>query len=111
MGLAIEYEFTTTSTDFRAGTMRGDLDMDTHALYGAFRYGETVYFKAKLGVLREEVDIKVRPAGPSVSDNDTGLSGGIRVGARLGDHFMIEAEFTVIEEDVNYFSIGAGFRF
>ncbi len=109
LGIAVEYEYTTTSADFRYMGQRGDLDFDTHALYAAIRYGETFYFKAKLGFIREEAKFKF--GGVSVSDNDTGASTGIGVGYRFGKNFFVEAEYTIIESDVDYFSIGAAFQF
>lgn len=109
LGIAVEYEYTTTSADARVSGLPGDVDLDTHALYAALRYGETVYFKAKAGILREEADIKV--AGVKVSDNDTGFSGGVGAGYRFSPNFMVEVEYTIIEKDVDYLSIGAAFKF
>lgn len=109
MGIAVEYEYTTTSTNARVAGLRGNADLDTHALYAAFRFGETLYLKARAGVLREEVDIKI--AGMKFSENDTGFSGGFGLGYRFGRNAFVEVEYTIIEKDIDYLSIGAAFKF
>lgn len=92
--------------NFAGGDIEGfDLDFDTFAFYGVYRSAGEVYFKGKLGFLRENVDID-----GIVSEDDSGLSLGLGVGTRV-DNLSFEAEFTIIEEDVNYLSVGANVHF
>lgn len=85
----------------------GDLDIWTIAAYGAYRYpvSDTSYLKGKAGLLYEDVEIR------SVSDDDINLSLGIGGGFKIDDRLTIEAEFTVIESDINFLSVGLHCRF
>ena len=91
--------------NFAGGDVEGfDLDFDTFAFYGVFRSEGEVFFKLKAGFLRENVDV----AG--FSEDDTGFSVGVGAGARV-DNLSFEAEYTIIEEDVNFLSVGANVHF
>lgn len=119
-GLVAGYEFA-SGVAVQAETLSGSADIDTFygsydgdfestALYAVFRsMGETVYGFAKLGVLREEV--KVDMFYYDVSETDTGASVGLGGGLRLGQHLLLEAEYTVIEQDVDFFGINAAIQF
>lgn len=92
--------------------MRGDFevdgdsgDLDWTAIYGAYRSEGSVYFLAKIGAAREEASIY------GESETDTGASYGIGGGFRVNDTFSLEAEYTIIESDVNFLGIGARFQF
>jgi outer membrane immunogenic protein len=98
--LGVEAEFTTSIDD---GSFLGnDVNVNTQAVYGAFRTAGPVYLIAKAGLLREEVEVG------SGSDSDTGMSAGIGVGFSLGLAQM-ELQYTVIEEDISYLSVGVRF--
>jgi hypothetical protein len=97
---AVEAEFTTSIDD---GSFLGnDVNVNTQAVYGAIRTAGPVYVIGKLGVLREEVEIG------SISDSDTGVSAGIGVGFSIGLAQM-EVQYTVVEEDISYLSVGVRF--
>ena len=107
-GFAFEGEFNTTvskaSSDI-AGY--GDLGVTTLAGYGVYRTSGRVYLKAKLGLLYEYltssvsgiIDIDVDQPGLAIS---IGVGGGWRVTDRLS----AEIEFTSIEADIGYASLG-----
>lgn len=102
--IGVQAEFTTSIED---GTLvvfpyAFPVSIDTQAIYAAFRTAGPVYLVAKAGVLREEVDIG------GFSESDSGLSGGIGVGFSLGVA-QLELEYTVVEEDVAYASLGLRF--
>lgn len=104
--IGVQAEFTTTINE---GTYVGfpypyvhDVSISTQAVYGAFRTAGPVYLIAKAGVLREEVEV-----GP-FSEDDTGLAGGVGIGFSLGVA-QIELEYTQIEQDVGYASLGVRF--
>lgn len=105
-GGGFEGELTTTFSEgnYNIGYGFGSLDIsvDTLALYGVYRSEGKTYFKAKAGILHERVDIS------GFSDKDTGFSAGIGLGVDLGSN-ALEFEYTVIEEDVNYLSVGLRF--
>ena len=102
--IGVQAELTTTIED---GTLvvfpyAFPVNIDTQAIYAAFRTAGPVYLIAKAGVLREEVDIG------GFSESDSGLSGGIGVGFSLGVA-QLELEYTMVEEDVAYASLGVRF--
>ena len=102
--IGVQAEFTTTIEE---GTLVAfpyafPVNIDTQALYAAFRTAGPVYLIAKAGVLREEVDIG------GFSESDSGLAGGVGVGFSVGVA-QLELEYTVVEEDVAYASLGIRF--
>lgn len=98
--LALEGEITKTIS---SGDLLGfDVDVDTQALYLAFRTAGPIYFKAKGGFLNEEVSI-----GP-ISESDSGVSYGIGLGFGIGVA-QLELELTTIEADIVFLSVGAQF--
>lgn len=98
--LALEGEITTTTS---SGDFLGlDVDVDTQALYLAFRTAGPIYFKAKGGFANEEISI-----GP-ISDSETGVSYGVGLGFGIGIA-QLELELTTIEADVAFFSVGVQF--
>lgn len=104
--IGVQAEFTTTIND---GTYVGypppyvhDVTIDTLALYGVFRTAGPIYLIAKAGVLHEEVEV-----GPASAD-DTGLAAGVGLGFSIGVA-QLELEYTQIEEDVGYLSVGVRF--
>lgn len=98
--IGVQAEFTTTIGE---GDFYGyDVSIDTQAIFGAFRTAGPVYLIAKAGLLREEVEIGW------ASEDDTGLAAGIGVGFSVGVA-QLELEYTQVEEDVGYLSLGVRF--
>ncbi len=89
----------------------GDWDVDTLALYFAYRTPGTVFFKGKLGVIRSEVTANV--AGQSIEDDDAALSWGVGLGLRLHERFNAELEFTddTGDTDISLISLGGNLLF
>lgn len=90
----------------------GGLDLWAFGAYFAYRYplGDNLYLKGKGGVLYESVSWDW-PCGygdllGDDSDTDTGLSIGVGVGMKLNEKITGEAEFTMLESDLNYISVG-----
>lgn len=108
---AIEGEFTTTidKGDVRIGSATGDWEVDTWAIYAAFRTAGPAYVKAKAGYLDEDVSVGV--AGTGVSGSDSGFSFGAGFGFRMGQKTSLEFEYTVIEEDIDFISLGLNTHF
>lgn len=105
---ALEGEITDSSSD-GSFSPSGKWSVDTTALYAVGRWGDQAYLKAKAGILNEDVSVSV--PGSSLSGDDTGLSLGIGVGYHLNDRVNIEAEYTIIEEDLDFFSVGLNYAF
>ncbi len=108
---AVEGEFTKTVSDGE-GTISGfpaTWSVDTMAVYGVVRYGKEFYVKGKAGYLNE--DAKISAGGVSSSGSDSGMSYGIGAGYRATDSVAIEAEYTIVEEDINFLSLGVNIAF
>lgn len=104
-GLSFEGEVNVTIIDGEYSVFGSDFDVSirTIAGYAAFRSEGDTYFKGKVGVLNEDVEIG------SISDDDTGGSYGLGVGWRQSNGSMIELEYTIIEDDVDFLSLGFNF--
>ena len=101
-GAELEASFADFDYSFNGRT--GSSDYRAFGLYGVVRSEGDYYFKAKAGLVSEEI----RTSFAKVSD--TGFSTGLGIGARLGD-IVLEAEYTIMDEDINLFSVGANFQF
>jgi len=98
--LALEGELTTTTGD---GKFSGDkVSLDTQALYLAFRTGGPIYFKAKGGFVNTEL------TNVNGKFSDSGVSYGIGLGFGIGIA-QLELEFTTIDSDTAFFSVGVQF--
>ncbi len=109
--LAIEGEISTTVAggDVNIIGFTGDWDIDTLAVYAVYRSSGNIYFKGKAGILYEDVGFSI--VGISDSGSDEGFSAGIGMGWKMGKSNALEVEYTVIEEDIDYISVGYNFRF
>lgn len=116
-GLAVQLEALSYSEDLEEDYFygfSGDAELDTTAIYAAYRTPGTVYFLAKAGILHEKFELETSSfywTAESESETDTGLSVGIGGGVRLGDHVLIEAEYTVIEQDADFLGLSASVQF
>ena len=110
-GPAIEGEYTTSASDgdISINGQSGSWDVDTLAIYGAYRFGGDFYGKVKLGYLHE--DGSASGPGGTFSGTDSGASIGIGAGWTLSPQSAIEMEYTVIESDVNFLSLGFNYTF
>ncbi len=127
--IGMEFEYNQSDDagfDVENSSVEGQLDIQTMALYFVFRTPGKVYFKAKAGVLHEKIDgsggsssgsggscdfLSSTCVSTSVSEKDTGLSAGVGIGFMLGKSVSLEAEYTIIEEDVGYASAGLNIHF
>lgn len=90
------------------------MDLNTLAFSLAFRSAGDAYLLAKAGILTEELDVTVRNnMGGSYSDStsDSGLTLGLGAGLRINNNLGLELEYTLIEEDVDFFGISANVYF
>jgi len=103
--LSLEFEYNTGSADYSVLGTTVDMDVTTMAAYGTFRSEGKGYFLVKLGLIKEEIEASTSLI--SVSEDDTGLSYGFGGGIRLADKFALEAEYTIVEQDVDYLGLTA----
>lgn len=99
-----EYSETPDSGKYKIWTLAG---------YAVYRYRTTAetYLKGKLGVLYENVE---RASDlPDQSDTATGfgLAGGLGAGFIIGEALTLEAEMTVIDKDIIFYSLGIHYPF
>lgn len=104
-GGGLELEYNKADVNFIVNGRVITADFSTLAFYGTYRSEGDVFFKGKLGLLREEIE------NGFGSTTDSGLSAGVGLGFRLGDAASLELEYTFIEADVNYFSAGLNLHF
>jgi len=109
--ISVEGELTTSVIKGDVGLFgfNGDWRITTLAGYGVFRTDGPMYFKAKAGLLYEDVSVSVAGIPGAFNGTDTGLSFGIGGGMKLSGGQSIEIEYTIIESDVNFLSIGYKF--
>ncbi|MFS1522923.1 outer membrane beta-barrel protein [Microbulbifer sp. 2304DJ12-6] len=117
-GWGIEAEFTGSVVDgelvgFDYDSFRGRIDRETvgysistQAVYTTYRTQGDIYFKGRFGYLNEEVGVK---SFGNVSDS--GASVGVGVGFKLAENISFEAEYTLIQEEVDYWSGSLVVRF
>ena len=106
--LEAEYSISVLDGDATVSGLSGSWDVTTFAYYGVFRSSGKTYFKGKFG--RVEEDVKISIGGISVAVTDTGTSFGIGFG-KMMENSSLEIEYTIIEEDINFLSIGYIFNF
>lgn len=104
-----EGEYTRTfsdgDVDVTAGGS-GDYDVETLSAYAGFRSAGQIFWKAKAGVSWWDYAVDGAPTrGPS-EDDDISLSFGAGAGWRLNEKTGLEAEYTFIDSDINFLSIG-----
>lgn len=95
-----EAEITGTIIDGTVGN-NTDWDVNTLAGYAVFRTEGKIGFKGKAGVAYWDTG----------SNDDLSLSLGIGAGFRMGQSGMLDVEFTQIDNDLDFISIGYIFNF
>ena len=120
-----EFNYGLTGGDIDSGPASGEVSIWTLAGYAVYRYplGDAAYLKGKAGLLYErakvEIDdytmvvlgIPLTVPGGSETDSDFNLSVGIGAGYKINDRITVEAEFTIIESDVDFLSVGLNYKF
>ncbi len=106
-----EYNTTVSGGEYDIVTDEGEFSVWTLAAYGVYRHSFTdaIYLKAKLGILHEEVDRD--GLIDSKTTSDTGGAGGLGLGFVVGESLTVEAEYTIVEEDIQFFNVGLHYAF
>ena len=113
-GFSAELEYIPqTESDVRSNGLKlGQIEIQTIGIYAAYRIKPSTgsaYIKLRGGLLSESIDA-VGNTGSS-STSDSGLSFGLGAGFNVTPNVMLEAEYTIIEQDVNFLSAGLNFKF
>ena len=107
--IAIEAEFTTTVSSVDSTGTYGDLDVTTLGVYAVFRNPGTFYFKGKAGLLYEYLNSSVGPI--DVDEAAIVLSLGLGGGIRFNETLSAEIEYTFLEWDIAFASVGVNYSF
>lgn len=99
---AAEGEYTRTFDDGEIGG--ADWDIETLAAYLAYRTAGDVFLKAKAGY--GWWDVSVDRVATRFEDDDWDFTFGAGVGFRLSRKSGLELEYTVIQEDIDFLSLG-----
>lgn len=106
---ALEIEHNRADFDYRHPEFGDDepqsLSINTTGVYLAYRTSDYVYLKAKGGLLFEDIG-----DGKGTTEKDSGFSAGVGAGIRLGP-VSLEADYTLIEADINLLNVGLHFSF
>jgi hypothetical protein len=108
---ALEGELTgsVADGDLKASGSKGRWDIDTRALYAAFRLGERFYMKVRFGFAW--TDLSARFEGESRKDSDSGLSWGGAAGWMLSEHWGVQLDGTLVDTDTSYWNAAVLYRF
>ena len=100
--IAVEGELTTTIVD---GDIRGggDWNVTTLAGYGVYRSNGQFFFKGKLGLVYWDADVDGVGGGGA---DDIDLSFGIGGGYKISEKASLELEYTILESDLDFLSLG-----
>jgi hypothetical protein len=114
---SIELQYTKIDTDtdivnycgLSCRQIRGDVSVDTYAVYGAYRSNGNIYFTAKAGYLYEEAELSfLNRSYDTKYGREFTLSLG--VGMKI-DSFNIEIDYTSLESDIYLVNLGANYHF
>ena len=117
-----EFNFGLAGGDYSGSGGVGEFDLWTLGVYGAYHFplGEKAYAKGKMGFLYEDKDFAYSktfteftpPLTRSVdaSETDFGVSLGVGGGYKINNRMNVEVEYTIIESDVDFLSIGINYK-
>ena len=113
-GMELEY-VSSDDADISADGIKGDIDAKTYGVYGTYRYAfanTALYAKGKLGLAKTEVESNFTDGG-SLSTSDKGIAGGIGLGYAVNPNFNVEAEYGIMDSDVDakLLTLGAHLKF
>ena len=116
-GMELEY-VGSDDADVSIADFKGDIDAKTYGIYGTYRYtfpNTALYAKGKLGLAKTEVEGNLTNAVSlmSLSTSEKGIAGGIGLGYAVNPNFNVEAEYGIMESDVDakLLTLGAHLKF
>jgi len=102
-----EGEYTRSFNDGRI--LGNDWDVETFGAYAGYRSAGPWFWKAKAGFTFW--DIAVQGAGGGIEGDDTSFSVGVGAGGRLNERTGVEVEYTRLDSDLTFLSVGLFTRF
>jgi opacity protein-like surface antigen len=95
-----------------------DATIETTAIYGVYRSVGDLYLKAKAGYLREKSTLTIRANSYSLTDvsekateSESGFSGGLGVGYKFTKNLFSELEYTMLNDDLDFYSLSINYQF
>lgn len=109
--ISVEGELTTSliSGDIGYLGLNGHWRNTTLAGYGVFRTHGQIYFKGKAGILFQNISVSNGGIPGSYSGTDSSVSLGVGGGMHLSGGQSLELEYTIINSDMSFLSIGYKF--
>ncbi len=109
--VALEGELTTTIADgdLKASGGTGSWDIDTRAVYAAFRLGERLYMKVRFGFAWTDTSASLN--GASVKDSNSGLSWAGAAGWMFTESWGLQLDGALVDTDTTYWNAGILYRF
>ncbi len=110
-GVEVEY-LGSSDADVSVRGVDLEYDVKTYGIYGTYRYAfpnTALYAKGKLGIAKNEINASA--LGVNISEDDTGIAAGLGLGYSVNPDFDIEAEYAVIDSDINLLTVGAKLKF
>jgi len=109
--VALEGELTGTVSDgdLKASGRKGSWELDTRALYAAFRLGERFYMKVRFGFAW--TDLSARFEGESFKDSDSSVSWSGAAGWMITDNWGVQLDGSLVDTDTSYWNAGILYRF
>lgn len=83
--------------------------LESDALYATFKNQGSIFGKIRIGMLKEKVTRREFYSGDQ-STTDEGISYGFGGGYEF-DNFLLELDYTHVETDINFISVGVSYKF
>ena len=116
-GMEVEY-VGSGDADISVAGFKGDIDAKNYGAYGTYRHAfpnTGLYAKGKLGFAKTEVEGNLTDGMSvmSLSISDKGIAGGLGLGYEINPDFNIEAEYVIMDSDVDakLLTVGAHLKF
>lgn len=112
IGVSIGYDFAGTNFGVEAEVTRSlspgevigvDLEVESQGIYLTYTTSGKFYFSGRLGFMDAGL------VAEGLSEDEGGETYGIAAGYRLGERLRVEVDYTSIDDDINFISIGLKF--
>ncbi len=95
--LTVEFEYISSTTEVVGPARSLDTDVTSTAIYAAYRSPDPVYFVGRVGFASVKLESDIVP-----SATETSASYSLGGGYRLLPNLAFEADYTIVEEDVDW---------
>ena len=105
-GLHIDLELVRGGSTFSMPGLSLDVDIDTTAVYAAYRSQGDLYLAGRIGYLRQTLD-----SDEIGKASESGSSLGFGAGYRVSPRVAVEVDYTLVEEDIDWLMASLRYRF